>query len=142
MRTIEVKVYKFDELSDNAKENAKRQLLSEYFWADAALESLKAFAREIGIEITNYSVDWDCVSRSSVFWRGKPTTRFIKEDLTGYCMDYELTKTFNKTHDVDDAIGEWLSACCKDYEYQFTDAYAADHFEANGYEFDEHGNLI
>lgn len=142
MRTIETTVYNFDELSDSAKDNAKQKLLSEYFWADDAIESLKAFAHEIGVTIRDYSIDWGCAGRSSVRWQGTPTTRFIKEDLTGYCMDYELTRTFNKTHDVDEAIEEWLSACCKDYEHQFTDEYAADYFESNGYEFDENGNML
>ena len=32
MRIIETEAYTFDELSDDAKENAKIELASEYFW--------------------------------------------------------------------------------------------------------------
>ena len=123
-------------------EDAKYYLMSEYFYAEDAVESLKAFADEIGINIIDYSIDWSNSSHSYVRWEGTPSTQFIKEDLTGYCMDFELTRTFNKTRDVDECINEWLHACWADYAGQFDDDYVKEHCEANGYEFTETGDLI
>ena len=142
MRTIEVNVFTYNELNEYAKQNARDQLVSEYFWSDDAINSLNAFADEIGITIDNYRIDWWSASHSTVHWRGTPSTKYIKEDLTGYCMDYPLTKTFNKTKDVDEAIYAWLRECCNDFEHQQTDEYMIEHCEANRYEFDEQGNLI
>lgn len=142
MRTIEVNVFTYNELSEDAKQNARDQLVSEYLWQHEAINSLKAFADEIGITIENYTIYWWYPSKSYIGWIGTPSTKYIKEDLTGYCMDYPLTKTFNKTKDVDEAINAWLEDCCNDFDHQQTDEYMIEHCEANGYEFDEQGNLI
>ncbi len=56
MRTKTINCYTFDELSDKAKDNVKYNLCTEYVWMHEAIESLKAFANEIGITITNYSI--------------------------------------------------------------------------------------
>lgn len=142
MRTKTINCYTFDELSDKAKDNVKYNLCTEYALMSEAIESLEAFADEIGITITNYSIDAGCSSHSYIRWRGTPHSRFIPQDLTGYYMDYSLTKTWNKTRDVDECFEELLSDIEKDYEYQFEDEYVIEMCEANGYEFDEQGNLI
>ncbi len=146
MRTKTINCYTFDELSDKAKDkakdNVKYTLCTEYVWMHDAIESLKAFANEIGITITNYSIDAGCSAHSYIRWEGTPHSRFIKEELTDYCMDYPLTKTWNKTRDIDECFGELLSDIQNDYEYQFEDEYVIEMCEANEYEFDEQGSLI
>ena len=142
MRTKTINCYTFDELSDEAKDNVKDNLCTEYVWMNEAIESLKAFADEIGVTITNYSIDAGCSAHSYIRWQGTPHSKFIPQSLTGYCMDYSLTKTWNKTRDVDECFEELLSDIQKDYEYQFEDEYVIEMCEANGYEFDEQGNLI
>jgi hypothetical protein len=142
MRTKTINCYTFDELSDKAKENVKYTLCAEYTWGDDAIKSLESFANEIGITITNYSIDAGCSASSYILWEGTPHSRFIKEGLTGYCMDYSLTKTWNNTRDIDECFRELLSDIQKDYEYQWEDEYVIEMCEANEYEFDEQGNLI
>ena len=142
MRTKTINCYTFDELSDEAKDNVKYTLCTEYTWMSEAIESLKAFANEIGITITNYSIDAGCSASSYIRWEGTPHSRFIKESLTGYCMDYSLTKTWNNTRDIDECFRELLSDIQKDYEYQWEDEYVIEMCEANEYEFDDQGNLI
>ena len=145
MRIIETEVYEFHELSEQAKENAKIELVSEYFWSDDAIASLYAFAEEIGIKIIDYSIDWSCSAISHVKWEwylDQHENDLSVEELTGYCMDYELIDEWNKTKDVDDAINQLLYACERDYEYQHTDEYMIEHCEANGYEFTKEGTLI
>lgn len=145
MRIIETEAYTFDELSDDAQENAKIELVSEYFWDWEALESLYAFANEIGIKITDYRIDWSCRGVSSVKWEWI-TEEHTKEitcfDLTGYCMDFPLIDEWNKTKNVFDAIDNWLSECQNDYEHQQTDEFMLEHCWANKYEFTKEGKLI
>tara|TARA_B100002019_G_scaffold264021_1_gene252509 strand:+ start:191 stop:628 length:438 start_codon:yes stop_codon:yes gene_type:complete len=145
MRTIETEVYEFHELSEQAKENAKIELVSEYFWSDEAIASLYAFAEEIGIKITNYSIDWDNYANSSIDWEwivDEHKDDLSVEELTGYIMDYPLIETWNRDKDVDDAIYSWLYNCHQDYIFQFTDEYMIDHCIANEYEFTKEGTLI
>jgi hypothetical protein len=145
MRIIETEVYEFHELSEQAKENAKIELVSEYFWSEEAIASLYAFAEEIGIKITNYSIDWDNYANSSIDWEwivDENKDTISKDDLTGYIMDYPLIETWNRTKDVDDAIYSWLYNCHQDYVFQFTDEYMIDHCASNEYEFTKEGTLI
>ena len=55
MRTIEVKLYEFEELSNEAKENAieeNRTMNVEHDWWDCTYEGMK----EIGIEINSFDI--------------------------------------------------------------------------------------
>jgi hypothetical protein len=145
MRIIETEVYEFHELSEQAKENAKIKLASEYFWSDEAIASLYAFAEEVGIKITNYSIDWDNYANSSIDWEwivDEHKNDLSVEELTGYIMDYPLIETWNRDKDVDYAIYSWLYNCHQDYIFQFTDEYMIDHCASNEYEFTKEGTLI
>ena len=60
MRTAEVKIYSFDELSDEAKERAHANWLNEgheHFWAGEARDTIKAFESEFGVTIRNWRYD-------------------------------------------------------------------------------------
>jgi len=72
------------------------------------------------------------------------------EDLTGYCIDYDITapifeflrsrKPSGTLEDLlNDCLNAWLSAVSKDYEACFSFEYFIDHAEANEYEYDEDG---
>jgi hypothetical protein len=67
MREATIKVYKFDDLSDNAKVAAKQKYaeLFGYVFADEALASLKTLAERFNGKLTNYSIDWCNSSYSS-----------------------------------------------------------------------------
>ena len=66
---VTIKVYKFSELSTNAKQRAKQdyeaRFLTGYVFTDDALASLKALAVHFGGKMTNYSIDWSNSSYSS-----------------------------------------------------------------------------
>jgi hypothetical protein len=144
MKTIEVKCYEFDELSDQAKENAlnKYQMNTRYDWGDDAINSLKSFFNEIGLTIKDYSIDWLSPDYSQIEWDGKHNGRFIKENFTGYSSDYTLSKSWNKNRDIRDAVWEFLIDCKNDYEYQLSEEGYKELCDANEYYFDENGNLI
>ena len=60
MREETFKVYKYQELSDAAKDNAYQKFVESDYretqWVEESLESLKAFFAWLGLEITNYSI--------------------------------------------------------------------------------------
>lgn len=57
MKTIEIKLFSYSELSDKAKEKAYDEWYqnTEYHWADDNAASLKKFCEEIGVNLKNYS---------------------------------------------------------------------------------------
>lgn len=138
---IERNVYQFDELSDRAKDNVRYDF-SDYHWMYEAIDTLNAFADAVGIRVIDYSIDCGCSARSYVKWEGEPSGRFISTDLTGYCMDYEITTEWNKSRDVDAAISTLLNEIERDYEHQMSDEYLSEHCKCNEYEFEEDGSLI
>lgn len=63
MKTVKVKVYSFDELSDEAKEKAleKWNENSDHFWGHEVRDTIKAFEEEFNVTIVDWSYSpWDC----------------------------------------------------------------------------------
>jgi len=60
MRTIEQKIYTFQELSQEAKQYAheKWNANNEYFWGNDAIKSLEKFLEHFNCSLSNYSIDW------------------------------------------------------------------------------------
>lgn len=61
MRTIEVKILTFNELSEQAKENAFENWRNEerdFFWMEENLESLKQGLLHFGFELKDWSIDY------------------------------------------------------------------------------------
>lgn len=148
MRTKEINLYRFNELSQDAKENAMigTNLSEEYFWEDCAINSLLSWAKEIGLEITDYTSGWYASSFGDIFFNDKHVDydhRFdLNKDLTGYTMDYTLMIAWNKKRDVQYCIDAFLIECQRDYAYQTSIEYASEFFEANDYEFTEDGKVF
>lgn len=144
MKTIEINLYSFNELTEKAKKKALNQYQSEteYFWEDDAFDSLKAFFNAIGVKMRKYSIDWLCPSQSFIRYEGTPTGQFIPSNLTGVCFDYSLTETWNKTRNVESSILALLNDCKADYEHILSEEYFIEHCEANEIYFDQQGNRI
>lgn len=144
MKTIEVNVYTYEELSDKAKLRALTDYQSdcEYSWSYDAINSLKAFMDAVGVRMTDYQLDWLCPSRSSVRYEGAPHGKFIKESLTGVFSDYALTTTWNKTRSIEDAVQAFLFDICNDYEHQLSEDGLIEYCEGNEIFFDENGNQL
>lgn len=148
METREVKVYRFSELSSSAKEKAinESNLPHEYLWHDDAMHSLFAWAREIGLEITDYRIDWANSSQCMIKYDDRCTdydyTFNLDKDLTGYCMDYTLMIPWNKTKDPNQCIEAFIQDCVADFEYQLTEGYISEHFDVNDYYFTEDGRVF
>ena len=144
MKTIEVTIYQFSELTEQAKVRALMNYQSdcEYDWAYDAIQSLKAFMNAVGVDMYNYDIDWLAPNRSKVYYDGEPTTDSVNENQFGYIAGIILAETFNKTKSIELAVSQFLKECADDYEYQLSEEGYAEYCNANDYWFDENGNLI
>lgn len=70
MRTIEIKAYTFDELSDDAKEKAFERFLNtdrEYFWMDENKHSIEKGLEHFNCSMGNrWEIDWSSANQSYV----------------------------------------------------------------------------
>jgi hypothetical protein len=119
MKTIEIKVYQFNELSPDAKEKARqwwRDSETEYVWASDALKSLSALAEHFNGRLSDYNIAWDNSSYSDATFAMPEMsaveikTRMAKLGdynkrtgrghgdckLTGYCADEDAIDGFRK----------------------------------------------
>jgi hypothetical protein len=92
MKTITVKVYSYDELSDEAKEKAREWYRSgnDYPWYSECQESLKGFENALPIKIKDWSYGED-LNRSYINWY---CTNENLESLTGLRLRTWLINNF------------------------------------------------
>lgn len=159
MRTETLTLYKFDELSECAKDRARergRQMIAEDpAWCAESLESINAFCEFFGVklktwEVGAYSPFSFSTDAENRHFRGRRLRDFDRNHMpTGYCLDNNLWATFHdefkKTGDAKTAFNEALHAGFKawrdDLEYQLDDESIDEFLTINEYEFDEYGNF-
>ena len=156
MRTIQTEVYKYAELSDDAKEKAREWYCTgmEYPWYAESQESIKAFCDQFGVKVVDYSYgpfsynNYVKTDVESANFRGFKLKSFDREKfLTGYCLDNTLSYTFydefKRTGDAlqafKNAIDAAVSDIVSDAEYQYSDEAVEEAIIANDYEFLESG---
>lgn len=157
MRTATIELYKFDELSDDAKDIARNWYLQdiEYPWFHESIGSIKAFCDHFNVKIKDYSIgafspsylttdatnaNFRCVKLKSINRDNMPT---------GYCLDCTLWQTFydqfKRTGDAlsafNDAIDAAVDSIIKDAEYQYTNESVDEMLIINDYEFTIDGNI-
>ena len=157
MRTIELEVVKFEELSDSAKDNARNWFRegNDYFWWNDALKSIEAFCSEFNVKIKDYQVgtcsysymDTDAENRH---FRGRKLSEFNKDhNPTGYCLDFTLWETFRDTWEetgsalkaFNQAIDAGIKDIVRDMEYQDSEESVDEMLIVNGYEFYPNGKI-
>lgn len=81
MTTIERTVYKYDELSDDAKEHARQKLNENepYHWGDEAIASMEALARHFSGRLKDYELNWLEPGRCKGFIFDMPEDMPVKE---------------------------------------------------------------
>lgn len=157
MRTIEKTIYKFDELSESAKERAREwyRMGLDYPWWDEVKSSLSSFCDEFGISVLDYSMGdsrraFIKTDASPKNFRGLKLSQFDREAmplLFGFdiALRYSFADEWKKTSDPFYAFGIALESFLRevenDVEYQFSDEAVDESIEANGHEFDEFGGI-
>lgn len=168
MKTIETKVYQYDELNDKAKERARdwwREGGLDYDWWDSTYED----AEGIGLRITGFDLgrsrdiegkfekSAEKVASLILAEHGKDcetfktATAFLAERATLVTKHADPDSCSDLTHEGDEAIEEceagFLKSLLEDYwkildremEYILSDEQVAETIVANEYEFTEDG---
>ena len=171
MRTIRTKVYKFDELSNEAKEVAIEKLWDinvDYDWYQYTYED----AANIGLKINGFDIDRGSyvngefslaaneVAQNIINTHGekcetyKTASSFMEEwqPVFNEYMDeksekYESSESEDELQELDD---EFLKSLCEDYriilrdeyEYQTSREAIIETIKANEYEFYANGKMI
>jgi hypothetical protein len=155
MKTIEIKIYTFDELSDIAKERARewyREGALDYKWWDYIYDD----AATIGLKLTSFDLDRN--RRAEGLFTESPETvaAAIIENHGEACETYRDAKEFqraisvhssNMDHVRENASQEFLYNLLEDYsimlqreyEYILSDESVDENIRANGYTFREDG---
>lgn len=164
-RTIQVEEtqYRWNELTERAKEHAIITYWSEYDWADDALASLKAFAEHFGSRLADWSIDWSGSSHSDCAFcdtecEPEELERLVSElrtdggcQWTGYCMDDSCNDGAIAAYKAGErdvmailraGFESWLKDVHADYAYQTSEEAVAENCESNDYWFDVSGNIV
>jgi len=161
MKTIEISVYQFDELNEQAKERARegyREWALDYEWWDYIYDD----AENVGLKLTEFDLDRNrhakgtlledarSVAQKIVQEHGpdcathKTASSFLSEveKLNAETEEYEdnleaLTKDF--THDL---LEDYAIMLQQEYEYRLSDEQVDEAIRANEYEFLESGKPV
>ena len=163
MRTIKQNIYKFSELSDEAKQKVLENLYGinvDYEW----WESIDEDAETVGIKITDFDIGRNNYINATID-NCHNTARGIIENHGETCETYKAAEQFlencKKLEDVEDEdyylheeelaeyeeefekelLEEYLSILKREYEYNLSEEAIIETITANEYEFYENGKL-
>lgn len=156
-----IDIYRYSELSEEAKEVAYKEWTPDYAFEADNRRTLEAFCDAFGIEVYGYEYDSYC---HSFQWRAKNegdeeiTGEELKEyvrhrsslfEPTGFYLDGVIlgpAKLPTEGKDLGDVVNECLKAffeaCSEDVKYSQSQEYFADFAENNEFEFYSNGIRI
>lgn len=168
MKTIEIKLYKFSELSENAQQKALENLFDinvDYEWWESIYED----AENIGLKITSFDIDRGGYCNGDIISAHIDTANAILREHGESCETYKTSKNFlneylplkekfesenegwyyEDENDSDELRDEFLKSLLEDYriilqnEYEYLTSKEAiiESIEANDYDFTEDGKI-
>ena len=157
METVQIDIFAFDELSEEAKEKAREWWRTDFdfAWSDESRGSIEAFCDHFGVKLKEWEV---CPYSSPIYstdaenrhFRGIRLSQIDRDAMpTGYCLDATLWITFydhfKKTGDAkgafDAALWEAFKAWRDDMEWQLSDECVDELLTINEYRFEESGKF-
>lgn len=167
MRQETVDIYKFNELSDDAKQNALDWYKGagfEYHWVDEWQESLKDFSSYFGLKVSGWEIStyrgysfsftspddledmagvrlWKYLQANFMPLTEHPFAGFFgDESFLSPIRNFMARPDKRSFHDLmHDCLNAGFSDWFNDMEYQESDEYCTDHIMANEYEFTAEG---
>lgn len=170
MKTIEINIYSFNELSEDAKQNAIEQYRENHYgfnWSDDYFDSAKKCLDVFDARLIDYSIDWSNINRCH--WKidvddvedvyehldSSYYKQYIngKKYPSGFCADdYFFSAMINLLDNqckfqgtlkelLDECLWELFDSACKDYDYQISDEGITESIQCNEYQFTEDGNI-
>jgi len=158
MQIIELQVFTFDELSDEAKEKAREwwRVNLDYPWFKESMDSIRAFVGHFGANVKDYEIgdsrrDYIKTDITQDHFRGRKLKDVDPEYMpTGYCLDCDLWLTFQKEWErtadpmyaFEQALEAALSAIRADVEYQYTNEAVDECLIINDFQFNQDGRIF
>ena len=158
MRTVEIKVYKFNELTERVKDRIRDSFRSsgDLFGWDAEWQaSLRAFCDKFGVRIRDYNVGYRgnsiTTDAENGHFRGLKLHDMDKdESLTGYCGDssflYPFVEEWKRSGSALSAfkyaLYEGLADWERDCDFAYSDEAIDEMIACNEYEFTEEGDHV
>lgn len=154
MQVVELEIFQFHELDEQAKKNAREwhRCSIDYPWYDEAKDSLKAFCDHFHVTVKDWRlgdnqgyVKTDAEQRH---FRGIKLSEQDRDAMpTGLWLDCELFQhfydEFKNTGDAksafDDALYNFVRAVARDVEYFYSDKSVDEHIETNMWTFTKEG---
>lgn len=145
MRTKSYNVYKFDELSEEAKERALDSLRNVNFerdWWDVVYED----AKNIGLEIIDFDLEGNACNGKLVESMTVVADNILREHGES-CDTYEIAVDYKGEPDdfegifLIELLRCYLGMLKKEYEYLTSTQAIVDTINANEYEFTEDGKI-
>ena len=170
MKTVEIKLYKFSELSEEAKEKAINKLYDlnvDYEWWDSVYDD----AKNIGLKITAFDLDRNRNAEGEFILSANEVAQNILNEHGEHCetyktaqsfmnewqpvfnnymdethKDYESQKSEDKLIDIENEflksiLEDYSIMLQKEYEYLTSEAAIIETIEANDYDFTEDGEM-
>lgn len=157
MQVVELQIYQFHELDDQAKDKARDWYRTDmdFHWSDESLESIQAFCDHFGIRLITWNVAPYCTPNYHAdyfnsHFRGKKLSDFDREHMpTGYTLDCDLWMTFydefKRTGSAKTAFDKalWVGfiAWRNDMEAQLANDYIDEHIQINEWTFTKEGRF-
>lgn len=170
MRTIRIKLYKLNELSENAKQKAIENLSDinvDFEWWESIYED----AENIGLKITSFGLDRNRHAKGEFNLAANEVTANIFRDHGEDCKTYKTAASFmeewqpifnnymDETHEdyessdsedkltdmenefLKSLLGDYSTILQDEYEYRTSERAIIEIIEANEYEFTQDGKL-
>lgn len=154
MKTVEIKLYKFNELSEDTQKKVIQDWRydGEYLWIDDDIDILKQFAEDFNITIKDYELS--PYSHSYIKYDTSTLDTDIdihsleskKDDsyLYGFMLEEykkQLKYTSDKEYSFNQAMECGKIYIIKEMEYQNSDEYIEESITINEYDFTEDGEI-
>lgn len=167
METVEIKLYKFSELSDEAKQKAIEKLSDinvDYEWWESIYED----AENIGLKINGFNIDRGSYCKGEFINSAQDVAEKIIQEHGQMCETYSTTQCYlsdcislNEKYkdageddydyecELDELKNNFLNSLLEDYrimlsqeyDYSTSDESIIQTIEANDYDFTEDGKL-
>lgn len=157
MKTVEITVYNFDELTDTAKEKAREWYRDglEYPWFCESIDSIRAFVNHFGVTLTDWSLggcgSYIHTNATNANFRGVKLADIDRDYMpTGFCFDCDLWQEFydqfKQTGDAKYSFEQALEAAIReiqrDIDHYFSDECVDEMLMVNDYQFTENGKIF
>lgn len=158
METIEIEIYTFEELDEQAREKARSWYRDglDYPWFSESIDSIRAFADYFGVTLKDWQIgggsgrDYIQTDATNANFRGVKLDDINRDYMpTGYALDcdlwHEFYDQFKKTGDAkyafEQALEEAICAVQRDIDYQYSDECVDETIKINDYRFTKDGRI-